>query len=95
VAAADLVDFTVAGFTVVDFTVADWAASMAAGSTVIDFTMAGSTTIDFAIADFSSVERSHTPGGVITRIMGTMITANPTPRKLGTIAPILPAITHM
>ena len=85
--AADLVDFTVADFTV--------AGSTVAGSMGIDFTMAGSTTIDFAIAGFSSVGRSHTPGGVIIRIMDTMITANPTPRRLGTIAPILPAITHM
>ena len=35
------------------------------------------------------------PGWVIIRIMDTMITANPTPLRLGTIAPILPAITHM
>ena len=77
---ADLADFTAADFT--DFT-------------AIGFMLAGSTAIDFAIAGFSSVERSHIPGGVIIRIMGTTITANPTPRRLGTIAPILPAITHM
>jgi hypothetical protein len=69
--------------------------SMLAGFAVIDFTMAGSTTIDFAIAGFSSVERSRIPGGVITRTMGITITANLTPRRPGTIVPILPAITLM
>ena len=93
--AADLADFTVAGFMGAASTPADSVDSTVVGSTAIDFTMADSTTADFTTTDFSSVERSHIPGGVIIRIMGTTITANPTLRRLGTIAPILPAITHM
>ena len=85
--AADLVDFTVAGFTVAGF--------MVAGFMVADFTMAGSTTVDFTITGFSSADPSHIPGGAIIRTMGITITANPTPPRPGTIAPIRQAITPM
>jgi hypothetical protein len=103
VSTAGVVDFTVVDFTGAGFTAADLAvstgvdlvASTLAGSTVIAFTMAGSTTIDFAIAGFSLVERSHIPGGAITRIMAITITASPTPRRLGTIVLTPPAITLM
>ena len=95
--AADLVGFTVADFTVADFTVADFtvAGSTMAGSTVADSTTAGSTTVDFTITGFSSGDRLHIPGGAIIRTMGITITANPTPPRPGTIAPIRQAITPM
>ena len=82
--AADLVDFTVAGFTVAGF--------MVAGFMVADFTMAGSTTVDFTITGFSSGDRLHIPGGAIIRTMGITITANRTPPRPGTIAPIRQAL---
>ena len=85
--AADLVDFTVAGFTVAGF--------MVAGFMVADFMMAGSTTVDFTITGFSSADPSHIPGGAIIRTMGITITANRTPPRPGTIAPIRQAITPM
>ena len=89
--AADLVDFTVAGFMVAGF----MGASTVVGSTGMDFTMAGSTPADFTTTGFSSVEGSLIPGGAIIRTMDITITANPTPRRLGTTVPILPAITLM
>jgi hypothetical protein len=57
--------------------------------------MAGSTTVDFTITGFSSVDRLHIPGGAIIQTMAITITANPTPRRLGTTVPILPAIIPM
>jgi hypothetical protein len=93
---ADLVDFTVVDFTVVDFTVAGFmVASTEVGFTGMDFTMVDSMTVDFTITDFFSEDRLDIPGGAITRTMGITITANPTPRRLGTTVPILPAITLM
>ena len=71
----------------VDFTVA--------GFTVAGFTVADSTMVVSTITGFSSVDRSDILGGDIIRTMGMTITANPTPRRLGTTAPILPAITRM
>ena len=59
--AADLADFTVAGFMGAASTPADSVDSTVVGSTAIDFTMADSTTADFTTTDFSSVERSHIP----------------------------------
>ena len=82
-----------ADFTAADFT--RWVDSTAVGFTGIDFTMAGSTKVDFTITGFSSVEPSDIRGGVIIRTMGITITANPTPRRLGTIVPIQPAIILM
>jgi hypothetical protein len=83
-------------FTGVDFTVAGFmGASTEVGFTGIDFTMAGSTPADFTTTGFSSVEGSLIPGGAIIRTMDITITANPTPRRLGTTVPILPAITLM
>jgi hypothetical protein len=84
---AAVADFTAADSMVADFTAAD--------STVVDFTMAGSTMVDFTITGFSSVDRSGIPGRTIIQTMGITITANPTPRRLGTIVPILPGITLM
>src|SRR6516162_2347741 len=74
---------------------ADLVAFTAADFTGIHLTMADSTTADFTITGFSSVDRSHIRGGAITRTMGITATANPTPRRLGTTVPILPAITLM
>jgi hypothetical protein len=79
------VGFMGAGSTPVGFT--------GAGSTAIDFTMADSATVDFTITGFSSVDRLHIPGWAFIRTMAITITANPTPRRLGTTVPILPAIT--
>jgi hypothetical protein len=91
--AAEWVDFTVASRVC---TGADLAGFMRADSTGIDFAMGGSATIDFAITGFSSVEGSHIPmGGITLQTMAIMTTASPTPRKLGTIATILPDITLM
>jgi len=45
------------------------------------------------ISDEQKDLRSDIPGGIIIRTMGITITANPTPRRLGTTVPILPAIT--
>jgi hypothetical protein len=96
VSTAGAVDFTVAAFTPwLGPTGVDLAGSTAVGFTGIDFTMAGSTTVDFTITGFSSVGRSDIPGGVITRTMGTTITASPTPRRLGIIVPILAATILM
>jgi hypothetical protein len=96
VSTAEAVDFTVAAFTPwLGSTGVDLAGSTAVGFTGIDFTMAGSTTVDFTITGFSLVDRLHTRGGAITRTMGITITANPTPRRLGTTVPIPPAITLM
>ena len=93
--AADLVDFTVAGFMGAASTAADLVDSTLVGSTGIDFTMADSTTADFTTTGFSSADPSHIPGGAIIRTMGITITANRTPPRPGTIAPIRQAITPM
>jgi hypothetical protein len=66
-----------------------------ADSTGVGFTGIDSTMVDFTTTGFSSVDRSGIPGGDITRTMGITITANPTPRRPGTIVLILPAITLM
>ena len=76
-------------------TVADLADFMVAGFTGMDFTMVDSMTVDFTITGFSSADRLDIPGGAITRTMDITITGNPTPRRLGTTVPILPAITLM
>ena len=84
--AAELVDFTVAGF---------MGASTEVGFTGMDSTMVDSMTVDFTITGFSSGDRLHIPGGAIIRTMGITITANRTPPRPGTIAPIRQAITPM
>jgi hypothetical protein len=96
--AAEWVDFTVASRVCTGADLAGFmrAGSVRADSTGIDFAMGGSATIDFAITGFSSVEGSHIPmGGITLQTMAIMTTASPTPRKLGTIATILPDITLM
>jgi hypothetical protein len=96
VSTAVAVDFTAAGFTRwVGSTGADLADSTEVGFTGMDFTMVDSMTVDFTITGFSSADRLDIPGGAITRTMGITITANPTPRRLGTTVPIPPAITLM
>ena len=96
--AAEWVDFTVASRVCTEADLAGFteAGSTRAGSTGIDFTMGGSIAIDFAITGFSSAEPSHIPmGGITLQTMAIMITASPMPRRLGTIATILPDITLM
>ena len=88
---ADLVDFTVVDFTVAGF----MGASTEVGFTGMDFTMVASMTVVSTITGFSSVEGWHIPGGAITRTMDITITANPTPRRLGTTVRILPDIILM
>jgi hypothetical protein len=86
-----------AGFTAVDLVgfTADLLDFMEVDSAERDSTMVGSTTTDSAIVGFSSAEPSHTPGGAIIRTMDITTIASATLRRLGTIAPILPAIILM
>ena len=60
----------------VGFTAAELVDPTPVGYTRIDFTTSDSTTGDFTIAGFSSADRSHIPGGAITRTLGVTITSS-------------------
>jgi hypothetical protein len=97
-------DSTVAGlavgFTAVGFTAADLAASMAGD--LMDFraaspvcTMASACDTTVSSGAWGSVSTDIPTAGITIRTTATMTTANPTPRKPGTIVPTLQATTRM
>jgi hypothetical protein len=94
--AADLAVFTAVDFTKWGrSTAADLADFTGVSFTGIDFKMVGSIAIDFTETGFSLVVPSDIQCGTIIPTMDIMATASLTPRRSGTTAPILPAITRM